>query len=52
MSSVDAEILAEKLKTARRHLFGSGAHFVVDTINELPDIIEEINKRLEMGISP
>jgi hypothetical protein len=25
---------------------------VIDTVNELPDIIEEINRRMEIGVGP
>ena len=33
-------------------LFQSGAHFVIDTTNDLPAIIDLINQRLALGIKP
>ena len=30
----------------------SGAHFVIDTTNDLPEVIAEINKRMAMGLRP
>jgi hypothetical protein len=37
---------------SRKILEDAGAHFVIDTVNELPDIIEEINRRMEIGVGP
>ena len=30
----------------------AGAHFVIDTVNELPAVIEDINRRLALGLRP
>ena len=30
----------------------SGAHFVIETTNDLPEVIAEINKRMQMGLKP
>lgn len=43
------EVLVEK---ARKILRDAGAHFVIDTIKDLPPVVEEINRRLAMGLSP
>lgn len=32
--------------------FQSGAHFVIETTNDLPEVIKEINRRMAMGIKP
>ena len=52
MEKMDAKELAQKITASRKKLFNAGCHFVVDTINDLPPIVEEINKRLAMGINP
>lgn len=52
MKKVPATELETKVKAARQKLFEAGAHFVVDTVTELPAVIDEINRRLEMGLSP
>ena len=44
--------LEAKIAKARTILRDSGAHYVIDTINDLPGVIEKINERLAMGISP
>ena len=44
--------LEQKVEKARQILHDSGAHFVIDTIGDLPKIIEIINDRLSMGLSP
>jgi hypothetical protein len=41
-----------KVARARKSLYECGSHFVIDTVNELPEVIEEINRRLALGISP
>ena len=30
----------------------SGAHYVIETINDLPNVIDDINKRLLKGETP
>jgi len=52
MEKCDQEVLAAKIEKARNILYKGGAHFVIDTTNELPDVIAEINRRMEMGIKP
>jgi phosphonoacetaldehyde hydrolase len=39
-------------KSARKDLMNAGADFVIDTMHELPDLIEKINKKLEFGELP
>ncbi len=52
MQAMDAKELAGKVNAARKQLFNAGCHFVIDTIKDLAPVIEEINKRLAMGINP
>merc|ERR1712193_431021 len=52
MDQADPDELEAKVAKARRILRDSGAHYVIDTINDLPGVIEKINERLAMGISP
>ena len=49
---MEPEVLESKLKRARKALFECGSHFVIDTVNELPGVIEEINRRLALGLGP
>lgn len=44
--------LAVKIENAANLMYQAGAHFVVETVNDLPGVIEEINKRLEQGLKP
>lgn len=49
---MNPEELEVKVEKARQILRKSGAHYVIDTINDLPGVIEKINARLAMGLSP
>jgi phosphonoacetaldehyde hydrolase len=40
------------LEKAEEQLYRAGAHYVIDGIWDLPDVIEEINKRLSAGEGP
>merc|ERR1719461_1347274 len=52
MEKCDTVQLEKKIENARNILYKSGAHFVIETTNELPEVIEEINKRMKMGLKP
>merc|ERR1712121_220905 len=52
MEKADQKELAEKVENARNILYKSGAHFVINTTNDLPGVIEEINKRMKLGLKP
>merc|ERR1711944_186863 len=43
MDQADPDELEAKVAKARRILRDSGAHYVIDTINDLPGVIEKIN---------
>ena len=52
MKKMDAKKLSEKVDAARKSLYKAGCHFVIDTIKDLPPVVEEINRRLAIGINP
>ncbi|MGD8778470.1 MAG: phosphonoacetaldehyde hydrolase [Ignavibacteria bacterium] len=44
--------LNEKIKTVKQKFHKAGAHFTIDTIADLPFIIDEINERIYQGEKP
>ena len=44
--------LEQRLAVARDCLYRAGAHYVINTMQELPGVIENINDRLECGDKP
>lgn len=42
----------ERKDMSKKKLLDSGAHYVAETIRELPDIIEDINERMAQGDRP
>ena len=44
--------LERKLKRSYDILANAGAHYVIDSINDLPPVIEDINRRLASGEKP
>ena len=46
------EDLDERNERSREILIKSGAHYVVDSITDLPDVVRRINYRLSKGESP
>ena len=51
-ASLSAEELARRNDKCRDILWKSGAHYVIDTIAELPKVIDYINRRLAHGDKP
>merc|ERR1711970_846151 len=49
---MDKAELAAKVEKAKNILYQAGAHFVIETTRDLPPIIEEINKRMCLGLRP
>ena len=41
-----------RLQHSRKVLEGSGAHYLVDTLEQLPLVIDDINRRLARGQTP
>ena len=52
IAALDADELERLLTRARGRMWQSGAHYVVDTIAEVPPLIDEIEKRLAAGERP
>ena len=52
MTKMNPLELSQKVDAARKSLYKAGCHFVIDTIKDLPPVVEEINRRLAMGINP
>merc|ERR1711942_597554 len=52
MDKADKAELAAKVENAKNILYQAGAHFVIETTRDLPPIIEEINKRMSLGLRP
>lgn len=44
--------LTRRMNRAYKHLGSSGAHYVIDTIRDLPLVINDINRRLATGENP
>ena len=44
--------LEKRNQKSRDILEKAGAHYVIDSIVELPDIVDKINQRLKLGLSP
>jgi len=52
LEEVESDELARKMNRAYKHLINSGAHYVIDTIKDLPLVINDINRRLAAGEKP
>lgn len=52
IKALPASKLKRMLERARRKLARAGAHFVVGSIAEVPEVISEINRRLRQGEKP
>ena len=52
MDKMDPKELEAKVEKARKILNDCGAHFIIDTIKDLPQVIDKINERLALGLSP
>ena len=44
--------IQRRLATTREILQKAGAHYVIDTFDQLPEVIDDINLRLKDGESP
>lgn len=44
--------VSERRKPAEDKLRAAGAHYVIDTLAQLPKVVEEINRRLKLGERP
>ena len=46
LAKADPKLLAARMEVARQKLYEAGAHFVIDTVNDLHGVIDEINDRI------
>ena len=51
-SELEGEELTRRLAKSRSLLVQSGAHYVIDSIAELPEVVADINTRLSRGERP
>lgn len=52
IAALSVEDYERRLARSYDILANAGAHYVVDTINDLPPVIEDINRRLAAGEKP
>ena len=52
IANLSADDYERRLEKSYGILANAGAHYVVDTINDLPPVIEDINRRLAAGETP
>jgi phosphonoacetaldehyde hydrolase len=52
IGATSANEINKRSKIARLTLEKSGAHYVIEDINQLPEVIKDINKKLSDGIQP
>lgn len=52
IANLSAEDYERRLQRSYQILANAGAHYVIDTIKDLPPVIEDINRRLAAGESP
>jgi phosphonoacetaldehyde hydrolase len=52
VNALDPQVLARKVEAARSELARMGAHYVVDSITDVPAIVDDINLRLSRGERP
>ena len=52
IAALSEEDYERKLARSYDILANAGAHYVIDTINDLPTVIEDINRRLANGEKP
>lgn len=49
MSAAEQE---ERVQVSRQKLYGSGAHYVIDKISDIIDVVNDVNSRLAAGEKP
>ena len=52
IAALSEEDYERRLARSYDILSNAGAHYVIDTINELPPVIDDINRRLANGEKP
>ncbi|ESO98067.1 hypothetical protein LOTGIDRAFT_239110 [Lottia gigantea] len=49
---LSVEDIEQRLEYTRKLLVHAGAHYVIDSIAELPDVVDDVNRRLANGEKP
>lgn len=52
IAALSKEDYERKITRSYEFLSNAGAHYVIDSINDLPQVIEDINRRLANGEKP
>lgn len=52
IAKLPADDYERRLERSYNILANAGAHYVIDTINDLPPVVEDINRRLAAGETP
>lgn len=52
IAALSEEDYERRLTRSYDILANAGAHYVIDTVNDLPPVIEDINRRLAAGEKP
>ncbi len=52
VEALDSRELAGRLGPIYERFYGAGAHYVVDTIADVPDVLDDIGSRLQRGEQP
>ena len=50
--SIPEQEVQRRLANTREILQKAGAHYVIDTFDELPQVVEDVNQRLSRGERP
>lgn len=52
IAELDSADLADRLETGRRRMLDAGAHYAIDSVADLPAVLDQINARLTTGQWP
>ena len=52
MATLQAEVLKQKVDASVEKLADAGSHYVIDSVADLPPVIDDINRRLANGEKP
>ena len=52
MESLPESEIQRRLAATREILRKAGAHYVIDTFDQLPDVIDDVSMRLDRGETP
>ena len=50
--TLGADEIQRRLEHTRQILRQSGAHYVIDTFDQIPQVVEDVNQRLARGETP